>query len=96
MPNNLVASVPPLPTATPPLRWYRRGVPGLGFLTHLAGAYGRAQRRRPYVTQLASSLAIYLAADVSAQRMGGREYDVKRTGRNLVIGAGSSIPGYHW
>jgi hypothetical protein len=43
-----------------------------------------------------SSLAIYLAADVSAQRMGGRDYDAARTARTLAIGAGSSIPGYHW
>ena len=76
--------------ATLPL-WQR-----LGPLTRLAEAYARAQRTRPYVTQLCSSLAIYLAADISAQRMSGKDYDPMRTGRSLLIGAISSIPSYKW
>lgn len=34
-------------------------------------AYGRAQQRRPYVTQLLSSLVIYFLGDLSAQRISG-------------------------
>ena len=76
--------------ATLPL-WQR-----LGPLTRLAEAYARAQRSRPYVTQLCSSLAIYLAADISAQHINGKDYDPMRTGRSLTIGAISSIPSYKW
>ncbi len=81
----------PNTVATLPL-WQR-----LGPLTRLAEAYARAQRRRPYVTQLCSSLAIYFCADLSAQRMGGKGYyDPSRTARSLLIGAISSIPSYKW
>jgi hypothetical protein len=80
----------PNTVATIPL-WQR-----LGPLTRLAEAYARAQRKRPYVTQLCSSLVIYFCADLSAQRMSGKEYTVDRTGRSLLIGAISSIPSYQW
>lgn len=95
------STVPPVPVAA----WWQR----LGPLSGAASAYGRAQRRRPYVTQLCTSLAIYLAADLSAQRMAGRggsgngkededeaAYDPARTARSLVIGGLASIPGYKW
>ncbi|TLD09436.1 hypothetical protein PspLS_11994 [Pyricularia sp. CBS 133598] len=83
-------TVPPVPEPAPRQWWHR-----LGPITRAAGAYGRAQRRRPYVTQLCTSLAIYFCADLSAQSMDD-EYDPKRTVRSLVIGAVSSIPSYKW
>ena len=33
---------------------------------------------------------------VSAQSMGGRDYDPMRTVRSLIIGGISSIPSYKW
>ncbi len=90
-PAREVDAIPvPNTVATIPL-WQR-----LGPLTRLAEAYARAQRRRPYVTQLCSSLVIYFCADISAQRMSGKEYTPTRTGRALVIGSISSIPSYEW
>ncbi|KAL8391892.1 hypothetical protein RB595_002188 [Gaeumannomyces hyphopodioides] len=91
------STVPPVPVAA----WWQR----LGPLSRAASAYGRAQRRRPHATQLCTSLAIYLAADLSAQRMAGgggadgeveAAYDPARTARSLVIGGLASIPGYKW
>lgn len=83
-------TVPPVPEPAP-RQWWQR----LGPITRAAGAYARAQRRRPYVTQLCTSLAIYFCADLSAQSMDD-EYDPKRTVRSLVIGTVSSIPSYKW
>ncbi len=80
----------PNTVATLPL-WQR-----LGPLTRAAEAYARAQRRRPYVTQLCSTLVIYLCADISAQHISQKDYDAKRTGRSLAIGAIFAIPGYNW
>ncbi|RYP88499.1 hypothetical protein DL769_000266 [Monosporascus sp. CRB-8-3] len=68
----------------------------LGPLTRAGQAYARAQRRRPWATQVASTLVIYFCADLSAQRMSGNGYDPKRTVRSLVIGGVSSIPSYTW
>ncbi|KAL1887454.1 hypothetical protein Sste5346_010203 [Sporothrix stenoceras] len=83
----------PLPSNVTPLPLWQR----LGPLTWAADSYGRAQRRRPYVTQLCSALVIALAADFSVQRMNrDAPYDPKRTLRSLVIGAISAIPGYKW
>lgn len=82
----------PVANNVPPLPFWQR----LGPLTRAAEAYARAQRARPYTTQVCSSLVIYLAADVSAQSMSGAEYDPVRSGRSLVIGAIASIPSYKW
>ncbi|EPE06590.1 mpv17 pmp22 family protein [Ophiostoma piceae UAMH 11346] len=68
----------------------------LGPFTWAAHSYGRAQRRRPYVTQLCSSLVIAFCADASVQRMNHGPYDPKRTTRSLIIGGISSIPSYNW
>ncbi|CAK7204208.1 hypothetical protein SEUCBS139899_006962 [Sporothrix eucalyptigena] len=86
-PIPITSNVTPLPL------WQR-----LGPLTWAADSYGRAQRRRPYVTQLCSALVIALCADLSVQRMnrGRAPYDPMRTLRSLVIGAISAIPGYKW
>ncbi|KAI1335803.1 hypothetical protein F5Y15DRAFT_223479 [Xylariaceae sp. FL0016] len=85
----------PVPSTVAPLPFWQR----LGPLTRAGSAYARAQRRRPWATQFASSLVIYLLADQSAQRMAGTpwaEHDLKRTGRALTIGGLASIPGYLW
>ncbi|CAH0003736.1 unnamed protein product [Clonostachys byssicola] len=82
----------PVPNTIPPLPIWQR----LGPLTSLASAYGRAQRRRPWVTQFFSVLVIYFISDRCAQTIGGDEYDPKRTIRSLIIGGGSAIPSYLW
>jgi len=82
----------PVPNTVAQLSLWQR----LGPFTRAAEAYARAQRKRPYVTQLCTTVTIYLCADISAQRMGGGDYDVKRTGRSLIIGAISAIPSYKW
>ncbi|VUC27061.1 unnamed protein product [Clonostachys rosea] len=82
----------PVPNTIPPLPIWQR----LGPLTSLASAYGRAQRRRPWVTQFFSVLIIYFVSDRCAQTIGGDEYDPKRTIRSLIIGGGSAIPSYLW
>ncbi|KAI5845788.1 hypothetical protein DFP73DRAFT_402800 [Morchella snyderi] len=61
--------------------------------------YGQAQRKRPYVTQLLTSIAIYALGDLNAQFLFGEEgvaYDPVRTGRNIAIGGVFSIPSYLW
>jgi hypothetical protein len=84
-------SIPvPNTVATLPL-WQR-----LGPLSRAFEAYGRSQRKRPYLTQFWSSLGIYFLGDMSAQSISGEKYDPFRTFRALVIGAGSSIPSYKW
>ncbi|KAH6632428.1 hypothetical protein F5144DRAFT_593200 [Chaetomium tenue] len=82
----------PTPNNVPTLNFWQR----LGPLTRAAQAYARAQRKRPYVTQVCTSLVIYLCSDISAQSMGGRDYDPTRTARSLMIGSISSIPSYNW
>lgn len=104
----------PTPNNVPTLNFWQR----LGPLTRAAQAYARAQRKRPYTTQVCTSLFIYLCSDsvsplkpltgalflwfrmltaaVSAQSMGGRDYDPMRTARSLLIGSISSIPSYKW
>ncbi|KID88311.1 Mpv17/PMP22 family protein [Metarhizium guizhouense ARSEF 977] len=83
------ASATPSPSL-PPI-WQR-----LGPLTTAANAYSRSQRKRPYTTQIAGALVIYLFADLSAQRIGGREHDPKRTARMLLIGLAAAVPYFHW
>lgn len=84
-------SIPvPNTVATLPL-WQR-----LGPLSTVFRAYGRSQRKSPYKTQFFSSLVIYFIGDLSAQKINGDDYDPLRTGRALVISAGSSIPSYKW
>ncbi len=80
----------PNTVATLPL-WQR-----LGPLSRAFEAYGRSQRKRPYVTQFYSALVIYLLGDMSAQSISGQDYDPLRTLRSLTIGAGSAIPSYKW
>lgn len=68
----------------------------LGPITQAAQAYGRSQKKRPYVTQTITSMFIFLIADLGAQSMNDDEYDPSRTVRNIIIGAGTAIPAYSW
>ncbi|KAM0325811.1 hypothetical protein ACHAQA_007113 [Verticillium albo-atrum] len=68
----------------------------LGPLTKAAEGYARAQRSRPYWTQFVTAIVIYFCADMSAQRMSGKDYAPERTGRSLIIGGLSAIPSYKW
>lgn len=68
----------------------------LGPITGVVNAYGRTQKKRPWTTQLGTSLVIYFLGDMAAQNIGGEDYDPWRTARNLTIGAVSSIPAYTW
>ncbi|KAK3318732.1 hypothetical protein B0H66DRAFT_575409 [Apodospora peruviana] len=80
------------PSNVPPLPIWQR----LGPLTRAAEAFARAQRKRPLTTQLCSSLVMFACSDLSAQKMGGKDYDPTRTARTVLIGAISSIPAYKW
>jgi protein Mpv17 len=82
----------PVPNTVAQLPLWQR----LGPLSRFFQAYGRSQRDRPYFTQFYSSLVIYFLGDLSAQSISDGGYDPLRTGRALIIGAGSSIPSYNW
>ncbi|KAI0542956.1 hypothetical protein GGR58DRAFT_450145 [Xylaria digitata] len=53
----------PVPSVVPPLPFWQC----LGPLTRAGEAYARAQRARPWATQVASALVVYLCADFGAQ-----------------------------
>ncbi|KAF2971081.1 hypothetical protein GQX73_g2450 [Xylaria multiplex] len=55
----------PVPSVVPPLPFWQR----LGPLTRAGEAYARAQRARPWATQVASAMVVYLCADFGAQWM---------------------------
>ncbi|KAI1457949.1 hypothetical protein F4805DRAFT_457137 [Annulohypoxylon moriforme] len=82
----------PSPAAAQPVSIWLR----LGPLTRAGQAYARSQRNRPWATQIASAIAIYFAADISAQRISGKEYKPERTARNMLIGAVSAVPCFIW
>ena len=77
--------------AAPVSIWMR-----LGPLTTIASAYGRAQKKRPYVVQTLSAMVIFTCADISAQSIGGDEYQPVRTARSVLIGSLFAIPQYRW
>ncbi|KAA6414939.1 MAG: mpv17 pmp22 family [Lasallia pustulata] len=68
----------------------------LGPVSKVFNAYGRAQKQRTYATQFCTSLVIYFCGDLSAQAIGGEDYNAWRTVRNVVIGGLCSIPSYNW
>lgn len=68
----------------------------LGPLSEAFGAYARTQRRRPWATQVGTSLVVYLCGDLLAQHIDGEAYDPMRTLRHLTIGGICSIPAYSW
>ncbi|KAM0213150.1 hypothetical protein ACHAPQ_007476 [Fusarium lateritium] len=80
----------PVPSTVAPLPLWQR----LGPLTTAARAYARAQSKRPYRTQVATAVVIYIAADLSAQYVSDNEYDPARTLRNAAIGGLAAIPNY--
>ncbi|KAL2042435.1 hypothetical protein N7G274_004927 [Stereocaulon virgatum] len=80
-------SPPPFPL---PL-WQR-----LGPVSDAFNAYGRTQKRRPWATQVGTSLIIYFCGDLAAQNIGDDDYNPWRTMRHLTIGAICSIPAYSW
>lgn len=69
-------------------------------LGRLGRAYSRIQERRPYATQLCSTVVVYICGDLSAQLCFPSSpeagYDPWRTARHLTVGAGASIPSYNW
>ena len=77
---------------TPPrLLWER-----FGPLSSAFSGYARAQRLKPWATQLGTSLVVYLCGDLAAQYIDGEEYDAFRTLRHLTIGATMAVPVYTW
>ena len=68
----------------------------LGPLSRAVQAYGRSQRKRPYLTQTVSAIAIFALGDVSAQQIGSKDYDPVRTARSMLIGGIFAIPQFKW
>ncbi|CAN8102038.1 unnamed protein product [Discula destructiva] len=91
VPNTVPPPPPPPPPAVETPFWMR-----LGPLTRATQAYGRAQRKRPWVVQLCTSLTIFCLGDMCSQRIGGKDYDPVRTGRAIIIGGVISIPNFEW
>lgn len=89
------ALIPPNPIVVAQLpRYY-----GFGPIVRLFQAYGRSQTKRPYTTQLATSITIYLLGDLNAQFLFGdkeSQYDPTRTLRMIFIGGVLSIPSFKW
>lgn len=59
-------------------------------------AYGEAQKKRPYATQIGSLVVIYACGDLLAQGFEGEDYDPWRTLRNMIIGCVVALPSYKW
>ena len=89
--ENLPVTRDSFPPPFPLPLWQR-----LGPVSGAINAYGRTQRKRPWATQLGTSLVIYFCGDMAAQSIGGEDYDPWRTARHLTIGFISSIPAYSW
>lgn len=68
----------------------------LGPVSKVFNAYGRAQKERTYATQFCTSVVIYFCGDLSAQTIGGEDYNAWRTVRNVLIGGLCAIPSYNW
>lgn len=68
----------------------------LGPFTKAINGYAYAQKTRPYLTQIASSIVVYALGDLGAQRLGEEKYDPLRTARNMAIGAVIAVPAYRW
>ncbi len=59
-------------------------------------AYGKAQEKRPYMTQVGSLVTIWCCGDILAQSLEDEDYDLWRTLRHMSIGCIVSIPSYKW
>ena len=75
-----------------PLLLWRRLLPPYRLVT----AYGKAQEKRPYSTQVSTVVLIWGCGDLLAQNFGEEDYDPWRTLRNMAIGSIISIPSYTW
>jgi len=76
--------------------------------TEPLNAYSRFHGRRPYLTQIISTLTVYLVGDLMSQRISPSPvrsddktstetaYDPFRTARALIIGGMAAVPGYKW
>ena len=62
----------------------------------IAKSYARAQEKRPYTTQICSTITIWCCGDLLAQRIEGEGYNPWKTLRNIVIGCSAAIPNYKW
>ncbi|KAK0265893.1 hypothetical protein LTR35_017077 [Friedmanniomyces endolithicus] len=96
---------PDVPSPSKPLTLFRRTLAAASpYSTRLLAplrAYGRAQQRTPYRTQLLTTSTIFTLGDLSAQSLdsqgfSSRPYEPARGLRAWFIGAGLSIPGYTW
>lgn len=100
--TRLSSSIPPngiIVPGPPPLPLFERVGHGISPFLRVIQAYGRAQNRRPYTTQLLTSITIYLLGDINAQLLFGEKdkpYDPIRTLRMLTIGSILSAPSYRW
>lgn len=65
-------------------------------LRQVFSAYSRAQKERPWVTQVCSVTTIWCCGDFVAQRIGGDEYNPRRTLRHVTIGFIVAIPTHTW
>ncbi|SPO01540.1 related to glomerulosclerosis protein Mpv17 [Cephalotrichum gorgonifer] len=91
-PGGAKSSSPPPPPPAKPSRLSRFLEPVMPFFRW----YDRQQRDRPYITQLCVTPIIYVLGDLSAQAIGGGDYDPHRTLRAIVIAAVVAIPSYQW
>lgn len=67
-----------------------------GQMTKVSQTYKNSHKRRPYLFQFCTSLAIWFTADVISQQIAETEYDAAQTARMLIIGGSASIPMYKW
>ncbi len=96
-PPNPTTGISPQPLPPSILSNYARKA--VSPVTETFRAYGRAQRRRPWLVQVLTAVAVYTAGDLNAQLLFGNEdepFDFLRMGRNIFIGAIFAIPGYEW
>ncbi|KAI1338758.1 hypothetical protein F5Y15DRAFT_416530 [Xylariaceae sp. FL0016] len=62
------------------------------FARRVAQAFDRAFRSRPYVTQTATTVVAFATADVAAQNMTEKDYELIHTLRSTAIGASAALP----
>ncbi|KAI1306892.1 hypothetical protein F5Y03DRAFT_131462 [Xylaria venustula] len=89
----------PVQSVVPPPPFWQR----LGPLTRAAEAYGRTQRARPWATQIASTLVVYLCADLGAQWIARADQDevaanLKEKGRSATddVDTKENAKGHDW
>ncbi|KAK5152896.1 hypothetical protein LTS14_008004 [Recurvomyces mirabilis] len=63
---------------------------------HYLLAYGRMQKRSPYITQICTSATIFYLGDLISQTITAKPYEPLSGLRGLIIGAGLAVPGYTW